>query len=489
MVFVACIVWMAGSPAIDACGSDPDDPSVPFQALVVRDRAPVFSGPGQEHYTTNELPRGGVVEVIRFDPGGWIAIAPDGDEFSLIPESAVEWIDEWRATVNTDGLHVWVGTRTGAVEQPLWQVKLRRGDEIEVLGRVNWPSPEGFSTVWLQVVPPEGELRWMRRQDLQFPDHRTRLPNLVEEPSPVAARPIPRRTDNPWPDAPPETEPSRNAQPRRAFVDSQPASMNQLPAAPFPTSDLDDPSNGSGGWRRATQPIRLAQDFSAASMSPEDSRRAGFDAPAVPSGPVAYNHWPAPDPRQAVTTPTIDQPLTDRLRHLDMQIGLEIVKPAEHWQLMPLVETLQQIQASATSDVERQQAYALRTKLDRLRATQEQLVGSMRFTVAVPTAGSNPIGNGLASPTVMAQEMNYDAVGWLNELVQNHGAGQTTYVLQDDQGRITHHVSPSPGLNLHRYLKTKVGLRGARGFHQRFNVEHITADRIVVLERAPTISR
>lgn len=470
---------------------NPDERDLPFQALVVRDGTNVYSGPGQEHYTTNQLSRGAVVNVLRFDPGDWIAVAPSDDEFSLIPESGVEWLDEWRATVKTDGLQVWVGTRTGAVDQPLWQVKMRRGDEVEVLGQVNWPSPEGFSTTWLQIVPPPGEYRWIRRHDLQFPDSRTRLPNASSRGNEVAARPLPRRVDHPWPDEPPIDSTSAETSPRRAFVETIPATIGSQPPQSI-GSARDDPANdGNSGWRRAAQPIRFANAHTDVTSSSSTAPRHELEFVSSRPSALQNSASPLPNMRDAATapiTPSIDQPLTDRLRELDIQLGMEIVKPAEHWNLQPFADGLRQFQATA-GDQELRQIATLQNKLERLRETQQNLVRAMRLPVALPSVGTGPIGAGVASPTSVTQDMQYDAVGWLNELVQNHGGSQSTYVLQDDQGRITHHISPSPGLNLHRYLKTKIGVKGVRGFHQRYNVEHITADRIVVLERSSAITR
>ena len=60
---------------------------------------------------------------------------------------------------------------------------------------------------------------------------------------------------------------------------------------------------------------------------------------------------------------------------------------------------------------------------------------------------------------------------------------QTSYVLEDDNGRIIYHVAGSPGLNLHRYLKSKVGVIGRRGYHRKLQLSHVTAERVVVLEK------
>ena len=96
------------------------------------------------------------------------------------------------------------------------------------------------------------------------------------------------------------------------------------------------------------------------------------------------------------------------------------------------------------------------------------------------------VGSGLAIGSEIDSNVkfgnNYDAHGWLNKLVRSKGSLQPTYVLEDDNGRILYHIAPSPGLNLNRYLKSRVGVIGRRGFHQELQLNHVTAERIVVID-------
>jgi len=78
----------------------------------------------------------------------------------------------------------------------------------------------------------------------------------------------------------------------------------------------------------------------------------------------------------------------------------------------------------------------------------------------------------------------YDAFGWLNELVRKQGQLESEYVLQSRDGKITHHITASPGLNLRRYLKSKVGIIGQRGYNRALNLDHVVADRVVVLDQS-----
>ena len=108
------------------------DLDFPYQAIVLRDDAPIHSGPGQVHYPTQRLKQGDVVEVYRHDPGGWCAIRPVTGSFSLIPESTLELLGDAVGKVTEDGTQAWVGTELGAVGKPLWQVKLRNRQALQI---------------------------------------------------------------------------------------------------------------------------------------------------------------------------------------------------------------------------------------------------------------------------------------------------------------------------------------------------------------------
>jgi len=77
----------------------------------------------------------------------------------------------------------------------------------------------------------------------------------------------------------------------------------------------------------------------------------------------------------------------------------------------------------------------------------------------------------------------YDAHGWLTELVSEDRNNRPVYVLVNDDGKITHHIAPSPGLNLHRYLKSKVGVNGRQGYNNVLKLSHVTADAVSELIR------
>ncbi|MBX3419563.1 MAG: hypothetical protein KF851_18315 [Pirellulaceae bacterium] len=471
--------------------------SFPYTAYALHDGVRVHSGPGPDHYATQALPKGTLVEVHRHDPDDWCAIRPTDEAFSMVPAEMIEVLSEREGRCLSDGVQVWVGTELDPVDRPLWQVKLKAGEKVELLGEVSYPTAEGFSTAWYQIAPPPGEFRWVKRTELLLPDPKTnqiggntRSPTLATPQEQNAERPNPVRLaqatdvlDNPFPDDP---ELLSGSSPRIAA-----------------RSNLDDNRTDSdnSGWRRARVPLRIAQaDTGGTSLNQRDAnsdwargtggdmRTSGGSDLTRSSLASSYSDVPE-DVVNARLTPTFGtESITDRLQRLDLELASEIIKPAESWQLNSFADRLVRIQESAETPAEAQQARRLIEKVDRLRSTQSRLietnVGSRRSNLINRSAA---VGSGVESEVQFGT--TYDAYGWLSQLTRKSGKAEPGYVLQDDQGKILCLIEPSPGLNLHRYLNTKVGVVGTRGYNQQLKVNHITADRVVVLENNQTKRR
>jgi len=465
-----------------------DEPSFPYQAFVLRDGTLVRSGPGEAHYATDELKQGAPVEVWRHDPDGWCAIRPTPDSFSLIPAAAVDVLAADRCRVKQSGLQAWVGTRLGPVENPLWQVKLNAEEELTILGEVNWPSPEGSSLTWYQVAPPDGEFRWVNIRDLQVPDPRTRFDASVkptgqfEELEKGLDFGSQRPAD------------SRSSSPRDVIIDPF-GDESEQEGVRMSSQPTDQP-----GWRRARRPQRLVQttpsEINSAGRMPSDTLApdssitpvqgngssggwASLDRPAGRDIGPSANYGAASSP--VSPTPGSER-LSTQLRQIDMDLSMEIVKPAGQWQLSKLTQRLNDAYSSAASDAERAQAQQMLAKIDRLRELQTNLTGRAApdETRTADRSGAATIGNGIAANVEFGT--TYDAYGWLSECVQESGRAPSTFVLQDENGKIICQVTPAPGFNMNRYLKSKIGVIGQRGYNQKLNLNHVLVDRVVVLE-------
>ena len=473
---------MLGADNFTAAQTEKRNLTFPYTAYALRDDVSVRSGPGDEHYATAKLTKGTSVEVFRHDPGDWCAVRPTEGSFSMIPADTIEVLSETKGRCKSAAVQVWVGTELGPVEKPLWQVKLKQGEEVALLGEISYPTSEGFSTLWYQIEPPPGEFRWIRRADLMTPDTKTSIVGKDKKQSKPFAL---------------GTNPANSTVMDLPFDDSTEVRQTQA------TDILDDPfaddreviETGSAdnlGWRRAKLPLRFATNDSLTTGRTSGDQRPTSDtstsnystANSSFSGSSSGNQFAEMDVSSTTLAPTVGNELmSERLQKLDIELASEIIKPAESWNLNSFSDRLLQIQESAASPAEQVHSRRLIEKVDRLRATQSNLVkfnvGNRRLPV-----NSGKVGTGVDDSVQYGT--TYDAYGWLSQLTRNSGREETAYALQDDNGKIICVLEPSPGLNLHRYLNAKIGVTGTRGFNQQLKINHVIADRIVVLDKGRT---
>ncbi|MCO6453781.1 MAG: hypothetical protein J5I93_00560, partial [Pirellulaceae bacterium] len=93
-----------------------------------------------------------------------------------------------------------------------------------------------------------------------------------------------------------------------------------------------------------------------------------------------------------------------------------------------------------------------------------------------------PLAPPASAPAAAVSEASYDAHGVLVP-VYSRTRRAPPYALVDEDGQVLKYVSPSPGLNLHRYLGKRVGVVGQRGYLPTLEARHVTAQRVIQLDR------
>ncbi len=466
----------------------------PYTGIVLNSGAKVHSGPGLSHYATHELKENDVVEVHRHDPGGWCAIRPPAKSFSLIPESSVKVLGKDAdgrevAEVLADGSQAWVGTVLGPVEKPLWQVKLKKGERVSIVGQASWPHSSGKSVVWYQVEPPAGEYRWIRLADLQLPPD--------EDGS--------QETDY--------SEPPEFPKVKQSKLESR-TSKPQIPQSTF-KSELVSKSTSSG-WKAATRPIPKARPaveysgtFRRAETIPDRVSDFEIDSRVEPasfqedeSSDPRFEPWdgsaiPASDnrtapPQRFASLESMNRQTRSLVRErnapksvnavddgpgkssvlmdIEEQLSSEILKEPQSWNLTELKFQTERAKARSSDPVERM---ALQHVLEKIARCDDLRKGYQQAS-PLSTPAVNPV-------TAVPQDQNYDASGWLTKLASSSGSIDPVYVLQDSLGNVTHHVAGTTGMNLSQYVDKQVGVIGRRGFNRRLNLDHVTADRVIVL--------
>jgi len=503
-----------------------------YQALVLRDGASIHSGPGTVHYPTERGEQGDIVEVYRHDPGGWCAIRPTKDSFSIVPELAIEIVDDGVGRILADRTKAWVGTLLGGVDKPLCLVKLKKDELVQVLGQVSWPHPEGHSTVWYQISPPAGEFRWIKMDDIQIPSWvRKSMKDDLKKQTEIATK---KESEvRSLLEEPPEPVSNFDVAVKQASLQTD-QTDNQL--------TLAGPSTTNQGWRQATRPIQRRPRGNLANSSSSyydrNSRRESRkdDYSGAPGSQSTYGKSPdriysrqdkpAEVPLNRVAGADVSSAslarglnaarsnmnlrngfqanlMSRRLSALELQLTQEMLKNPQQWNL----ETLELEAASIFRDsndlAERNLADKFLTKIENCRLVRAGFqqtgsgandifrinptsrLGSTGFGPSASIRPTNSIGptSGSVNPNAVDYGTQFDAHGWLNPLIQNGGRTEPTYVLVDAKGKITHHVAPIQGMNLSRFVKSYVGINGQRGYHNRLKLDHVTAHQVTILQQ------
>lgn len=172
------------------------------------------------------------------------------------------------------------------------------------------------------------------------------------------------------------------------------------------------------------------------------------------------------------------------LQQQQLELSAAVAKPIEQWNLVAFRNSLEEQIAQSGDPLFRGEARLL---LDRVEAFIQLKNRSLGGNSAMGSwRGEAPEQSGQAaapaSPTSWVNASQYDATGWLVPVHATH-PGQPEYALSDDRGNTLAYVSAQPGVNLRRYLRQPVGLKGRRGFLSELSANHIVVDRVVQLER------
>jgi len=461
-----CFLWVA---LIASAGSAADE--FPYSAYVAIDGAEVVSGPGQRFYATDHLKRGTQVEIYREEASGWLAIRPTEGSFSWVPARLVELsAEDERVGRVTAATPAWIGTAVEQVSEHRQLVTLKEGELVQILGDKQVPGTGGKPEKWLKIEPPAGEFRWIHLRDV------SRQQPPPEPPAEVVVG---------------ETRSSPLEATAAGFTQDEPRRL-ELGGPAMPLSDIEQP----GSRREAA--VDLAQFGRPAPaetkpISPDGfvprKRRGSEQVQATPASPLharsstAQRSWPAPAsaPVASEAAPVVsaeagDQ-LAQKLERIELDLSLMVAQDKSLWDLGSIKARVQELVERGADPASRGRARLVLDKVEQFeQAFAVQNYGPVRKPTAA-TGNSPPAASALADP-------HYDAQGWLKPVVSRQGAKPIApFAVVDQEGQPLCFVTPTPGVNVNRYLNKQVGVYGRRGYLEELKKPHVTAERIIDLDR------
>lgn len=475
---------LAAAPAASLSAAEND------VARVLTDRALVHHG--AEGYATSELAAGSLVAILQ-TKGDWVAIKPPPGSFSWVAGSQVDVPSDegGLARVSGEEVKAYVGT-IFEQERLGWQVKLKHGEAVEIRGKKVVRGRDGKAETWYKISPPRSEVRWMLLEDLD----RGEATELAAAP-PAAEAPAEAERFNPVKAAAfNEALPAEAARPGqlRTAIPLEPirgqAGPAALPSNPGRNDSISATPPPSGGWRVARS--RPLSDF------------RGDSQPGATSASRASSPYSAPP--AAFTTQPGGSEFADRLEWLELELARIATKEPREWNFTLVRQEGTKLLDAGTTAIERGRARLLMEKIDQfdeVRGRYEKLAAQQATggaNAATPAASPAPapgllagipsllpgaIGTGVADPAVVGAPgatADYAGRGYLMPIVSAR-KNVPRFALTDDRGEVLQFVTPSPGVNLNQYLRKSVGINGRTGFLSDLGKPHITAERVIDLDR------
>lgn len=509
------ICFVGGSFAHQVAATQ--DGIFPYQMVVGKRTADIHSGPGAVHYRTDRLSSGKVVEVYREDPDGWLAIRPPLGSFSLIRAGEVAATDEpGIARVISDDVKAWVGTRLQSPTTPLWQIKLRRDELVEVIGDQYVKDADGNREKWLRIAPPAGEFRWIRESSVE-----AMFPRDVSSHEGDSASVKPNTSTD---ELIAETDDQQSSDSRQvsATADLEEGSQSETPAR-LPSGLTGKPiepasvsvARPADGWEASKErdDHQGMNRSKSAALDGEDSFSSNASTETEREDDETLSNQAADDSvaenksqSETLANDESEVPPAAAVRELEIALTRMMTLPIEMWNPAPLRQALTTWQQEM-SDPQAQSDFAkIASKLDECEELQRKLLAmnaaaqqgqGIREILDNATSSTDSNSNALSEEREMTDgelarnalgeeqfdESKFAGVGYLNRLYTDRGQGPAAYVLQDKTGRILRVVTPAPGVNLERYLEKEVALVGQAVKHPRFNRPLIIADRVVLPSR------
>ncbi len=432
----------------------------PYTAYVTATDVYVRSGPGENYYPTEKLPRGAAVEVFRHDPGGWYAIRPPEGSYSWVSADYIEPVGDDLARITGDRVAARVGSRLHD-QRDVIQIQLYRGEEVLLLGAKR--LGEGASArTWYQVAAPAGEFRWIAGKfvDTQLDDgpprdlaaYRNRLiPEGLDE-SDYSSR----RADRP-------REELANRGPREPEETARP-NYDNIPGS-----------------------RRVASRDGSFAVEPEtrDFDNAALDYDRMTAGTRTGGASDDNDAVRRISSRPVYDDLVEEIQDIDLAMSLIVSQESSQWSFAAVRPRAERALSLAESALQRGKARAVLNKIARFEEIQRRTDATQQIRAKSKLWDRQTRRQGLPSRSGIARMLGgakrYDGTGTLAR-VSSRRPGAPAYALIDERGEVLSFVTPAPGVNLGSHVGQQVGIDGTIGYMPEVDKQHVTAKRITQLD-------
>jgi uncharacterized protein YgiM (DUF1202 family) len=467
---VIALVWLLAAPGAAA------EQEFPYHAYVARDDCAIRSGPGRNYYATELLPLGETVEVYRHEDG-WCAVRPKSASFSWVRADDLRIGRDGIGIVLTEGAASRVGTNESELRDVI-QVRLERGEEVEVLDAVQVSNDNGVE-FYCKIAPPSGEFRWIHKDDISR-----------EKPTAESVR-------------------------RRAAGDDEVQSVDD---------EHEARADHWGSWVKSRRMgAHHAGGASAGESNPlrsdaQSSRSIALAAAAdEDAGQSRITRERRPASRRG------EGALASELRAIDRELSRIIVDEPGQWDFTSLRQRVKEAVAEAGNEEMRENVRDLQERIERFEdirqrsltlagsaSLSQQATGSTRVSESLsagePLRESQPrhVDESLrenprhvvealrdSNPRLgetRPRERDYDGVGKLTRVVSQR-PGAPRYALVNSANEVVAFVSPGSGVNLQPFEGQHVGISGQRGYMPELKKSHVTALRVNVLGAPDRLAR
>ncbi|MEZ6089817.1 MAG: hypothetical protein R3C05_17675 [Pirellulaceae bacterium] len=467
----------------------------PYAVYVAGDAGFARCGPSREHYKTDELSEGDVLEVYIETEDGWLGIRPPETSFCWLPADQVSVDDEESVGKVIDAEAVaWIGTNLGQARQYRWQVQLELGEAVAIIGHSDRETRTGEMERWYRIVPPAGEFRWVHKDQVVTSREalaRVRQSREAERLSKVAASQQRASDTNDRSTLQKQTQPAAfdSAAARRevaqdgdVLVERESDGVRQAPIARV-SHEAERSSSAMRSRLSLNDNIRVRESTSQHPVGSGLEANHSADSPREASHPAsnwtqAIRSAPSPGPSSMDATSRETTFAYDNV--IDTQASLERMQ-LQFAGLMASEASAQQAEqlkqnvrawVDSTNDPEKRR----RGELLILRIEKYQQISRERNSAPQSTQVNSDVTNSILEQNANSQ--SFDREGTLVK-VYSARPDAPPYALTDRNGQTVAYVSPPFGTNAHRLLNQHVGISGKLSPNADSDIPHFIAQKMV----------